>query len=360
MTRSQHPVRRSVVFVLSAMIVVAGPGAALACGGLIAPSGTINLVRTTTLAAYHQGVEHHVTSFEFVGEGQEVGSIVPLPGVPTKVVKGGDWTLQRLLIETQPPVLEAASGDVAVAASAEVLLETEIDALDITVLKGGALAVGTWARDHGFFLPPDAPEVLEFYAERSPIFLAARFDAERAAAQGVRRGEGTPIHVVIPTPRPWVPLRILALGLQGPEIVEADVFLLTDRQPAMLPQTVESNGNEEQRGLLLQTSEQASDSLMQDLQADSRMGWLPEQDMWLTYVRVSERADKLTHDLAIDPSGSGQPDPVAAGLTRPIAPPSPAGLPWIAVATVALAVVACVGLSLLASRRRRSRFGRPA
>ena len=80
------------------------------------------------------------------------------------------------------------------------LLETEIDALDITVLKGGAVAVGTWARDHGYFLPPDAPEVLEFYAERSPIFLAARFNAERAAEQGVQRGEGTPIHVVIPTP----------------------------------------------------------------------------------------------------------------------------------------------------------------
>ncbi len=30
-----------------------------------------------------------------------------------------------------------------------------------------------WATDHGFRLPPDAPEVLEFYAERSPIFLAA-------------------------------------------------------------------------------------------------------------------------------------------------------------------------------------------
>ena len=39
---------------------------------------------------------------------EEVGSIIPLPGVPTKVVKGGDWTLQRLLIETQPPAPESA------------------------------------------------------------------------------------------------------------------------------------------------------------------------------------------------------------------------------------------------------------
>ena len=54
--------------------------------------------------------------------------------------------------------------------------------------------------DHGYFLPPDAPEVLDFYAERSPIFLAARFNAERAANQGVQTGQGTPVHIVIPTP----------------------------------------------------------------------------------------------------------------------------------------------------------------
>ena len=66
------------------------------------------------------------------------------------------------------------------------LLETQIDALDITVLKGGAVAVGTWAEDHGFFLPPDAPEVLDFYAQRSPIFMAARFNLDRVKDQGVR------------------------------------------------------------------------------------------------------------------------------------------------------------------------------
>ena len=360
MSGNRHRVRRSLLLAVTAAIVVAGPaGAALACGGLVTPNGTINLLRTTTLAAYHQGVEHYVTSFEFAGEGREVGSIVPLPGVPTKVVKGGDWTLQRLLIETQPPVPEAAFlADAVAAAPAEVLLETEVDALDITVLEGGAVAVGTWASDHGFFLPPDAPEVLEFYAERSPIFLAARFNAERAADQGVQRGEGTPIHVVIPTPRPWVPLRILALGRQPSEIVAADVFLLTDMAPAMLPQAIEPTGDEDQRGLILRTSEQASDSLMRDLRSDSRMGWLPEQDMWLTQVQVNQRADLLTHDLAIDPSGFGQPDPVAAGLARPLPPASAATAPWAVVAAVVIggALVLFAGLR----ERRGHGFGRPA
>ncbi|MGZ8614608.1 MAG: DUF2330 domain-containing protein [Actinomycetota bacterium] len=361
MSGKRHRLRRSAIVVLSTTILVAGPaGAAWACGGLVTPNGTINLVRTTTLAAYHRGIEHYVTSFEFAGEGQEIGSIIPLPGVPTKVVKGGDWTLQRLVIETQPPAPESGLFAVAADGAAEVLLETEIDSLDITVLKGGALAVGTWARDHGYFLPPDAPEVLEFYAERSPIFLAARFNAGRAAEQGVQRGEGTPIHVVIPTPDPWVPLRILALGRQASEIVQADVFLLTDVAPAMLPQAIEPNGDEDQRGLILRTSEQASDSLMSDLRSDARMGWLPEQDMWLTQVQINERADLLTHDLAIDASGFGHPDPVAAGLARPMRTTTADAIPWVAVAAVTLgaALAAAVGFALFVRPGRGIR--RPA
>ena len=40
--------------------------------------------------------------------------------------------------------------------------------------------------------------------------------------------------LTIPTDEPWVPLRILGLGLEGSELVEADVFLLTDDQPQLL------------------------------------------------------------------------------------------------------------------------------
>ena len=43
------------------------------------------------------------------------------------------------------------------------------------------------------------------------------------------------MHVVIPTPNPWVPLRILGLGAAADAPVEADVYLLTDIEPAMLP-----------------------------------------------------------------------------------------------------------------------------
>src|SRR5438093_5350176 len=91
---------------ISLLLAVVAP--AFACGELIGPNGAVNLLRTTTLAAYHDGIEHYVTAFQFAGGGGAFGSIVPLPGVPTDVVRGGDWTLQRLVRETEPQLLREA------------------------------------------------------------------------------------------------------------------------------------------------------------------------------------------------------------------------------------------------------------
>src|SRR5207244_919241 len=123
--------------VAAALIVTAQPAAA--CAGLIGPNGAVNLLRTTTFAGYHDGIEHYVTSFQFAGGSGQFGSLIPLPGVPDKVEKGGDWTLQRLIRETNPIVRNDARSLFAVAApqGVQVLMEVRIDALDITVLKGG-------------------------------------------------------------------------------------------------------------------------------------------------------------------------------------------------------------------------------
>jgi hypothetical protein len=334
-------------------MVLGSSAAAFACGGLVAPNGTISLLRTTTLAAYHRGIEHYLTSFSYAGKVDgSLGAITPLPGVPTRVIKGGDWTLQRLEIEVAPPIAEdavALAGASASAAPARVLLETTVDALDVTVLEGGAVAVGNWAREHGFFLPPDAPEVLDFYATRSPIFMATRFNAERAARQGLVPGQGIPVHVVIPTPNPWVPLRILTLGRQPGDLVQADVFLLTDREPTLLP----AAGDSTARGLTLARSERASAALMTDLASDSRSHWIPRSPMWLSFLQVDARAGDLTYDLAIDASGYGHPDPVAAGFSLPALPPAPDGASSTAVLWFALAL----GLLAFAVRRRAAAIG---
>src|SRR5438270_1365336 len=140
---------RRCAFVLAITAVVAVPAsAAFACGGLIGPRGAVNLTRTTTLAAHHDGIEHYVTAFNYAGGGGAFGSIVPLPGMPTKVEKGGAWTLQRLQREAQPPQREAAFAASASDGNAQEVYKTRIDALDITVLKGGSAAVRSWATAH--------------------------------------------------------------------------------------------------------------------------------------------------------------------------------------------------------------------
>jgi Uncharacterized protein conserved in bacteria (DUF2330) len=306
--------RMVVVGALAAVpIAVWGAAPAAACGGLVGENGTIELLRTTTLAAYTGGVERYVTAFEFTGEGKEVGSIVPLPDVPTKVERGGDWTLQRLAQEVAPPVEERLSADVAAEAAggAEVILETQIDALDITVLKGGGDEVGEWAVDNGFLLTPDAPEVLDYYAQRSPVFMAARFDARRAQELGQGAGDSTPIMATIPTDNPWVPVRILGLGLDGSQNVEADVFLLTDDEPELL-----AGGT----GLTLDRSEAASDLLLSDLRSDVGMEWVPD-GMWLSYMKLAAPAAELDYDLAVSATPGVTPSLVDAGVPEPEAIP---------------------------------------
>jgi hypothetical protein len=325
----------------------------LACGGLIGPNGAVNLLRTTTLAGYHDGVEHYVTAFQFAGGGGAFGSITPLPGIPTSVVKGGDWTLQRLIRETEPLTLEAvpaAAGD-ALRASAVELMKVKIDALDITVLKGGAADIGSWAKDHGFRLPPDAPEVLDFYAARSQIFLAAAFDADAAANRGQQVGDGTPVHITIPTANPWVPLRILALGKAGQETIQADVYLLTDRAPALLPAPTGDNG------IRLDHSAAATDSLLTDLRTDRGMDWVPATS-WLTKVAVDGTAAQLGYDLAIDASGAGRPSAVDAGFTMPgaVVPAAPVDLSRLLLA-LGFVGLGLVGIGMIS--RGRPSAGRP-
>jgi hypothetical protein len=334
--------RRRIVVVgaLAAVpIAVLGAAPAGACGGLVGENGTIELVRTTTLAAYSGGVERYVTAFEFTGEGEEVGSIVPLPDVPTKVERAGDWTLQRLAQEVAPPERLAADGateEVALTAGAEVILETQIDALDITVLEGGGDEVGKWAVDNGFLLTPDAPEVLDYYAERSPVFMAARFDAQRAQELGQGAGDSTPIMATIPTDDPWVPVRILGLGLDGSQNVEADVFVLTDDEPELL-----AGGT----GLTLDRSERASDLLLSDLRSDVGMEWVPD-DMWLSYMKLAAPASELDYDLAVSATPGVTPSLVDAGVPEPEAIPvgptdsGPEWWPLVAGAAAGAAVLA--------------------
>jgi len=238
-----------------------------------------------------------------------------------------------------------------------VLQEVRIDALDLTVLSGGGPDVAVWAEEHGFRLSPDAPEVLDFYASRSPVFLAAVFDSAAAAERGQTFGDGTPVHITIPTDNPWVPLRILGLGKQAEELILADVFLLTDIGPEFLPAV----GN----GMSLAYYGQASDLLLDDLRADAGMGWIPKS-AWLTKLEVFSPTRELRYDLAVDASGEGTPSLMRTGVfALRNAESSPSSLPdtgdspgtavsdWLQLAAVGTSALAFLAFFVWYSSSRR-------
>jgi hypothetical protein len=346
-------VRRVSVFLaatLAALIALAP--AAGACGFLVSPNGAVDLERATTLAAYFHGVEHYVTSFEFSDVTASFGSIIPLPGRPTTVERAGDWTLQRLEREVNPPVPRAfdssAEADSASASGVAVLSRTQIDSLSITVVEGGGRDVAKWAVANGFALPKDVPQVLDFYSRRSPYFALTKFDARAALAKGLRNGDGVPVHFAIPRANPWVPLRILAAAKDADEIVNADVFLLTENKPTMLTGA----------GLVLAKSEPASTQLLDDLRSDKHSSWIPDH-AWLTYLKVDVPAGDLTYDLAIDTTSRHDPSIVDTGITtfkqiaalHPIARPDP-GWAWAASLAAAIALLVIITLGTVAVVRR--------
>src|SRR5215471_436302 len=196
---------------------------ALACGGLVAPDGDVHLDRATTFVAWHGGVEHYVTSFSFSGTSDDVGWIVPLPAVPDSIEAAGRWTLQRLELAFNPaPRFALADG--AAAAPATVLQQVQVEALDITVLKGSGQEVIDWCNQNGFTLPTETKDHLLGYAQGSPIFMAAKYDNAAARARGMHSGDGVPLLITMHTPQLWVPLEVLA---NDDDSVNADLFLLT-------------------------------------------------------------------------------------------------------------------------------------
>ena len=98
-------------------------------------------------AGYHDGVEHYVTAFEFAGGGGAFGSLIPLPGVPSSVEgRRLDAPAPHPRDEPAPIAPRVRCRGAAAAAGAEVIMKVKIDALDITVLKGGGADVGAWAK----------------------------------------------------------------------------------------------------------------------------------------------------------------------------------------------------------------------
>ena len=323
---------------------------AAACGGLVAPNGAVRLSRATTLVAYHAGVEHYLTSFAYQGVEPGIGWIVPLPAVPDSVTEGGSWTLQRLQREVAPPRLEAlAFAGAAAKASADVLLQTRVRALDITVLRGSGQAVIDWCTRSGFVLPAETRDHLLAYAKASPVFMAARYDILAAAQRGQVSGDGTPVLITMHVPHLWVPLEVLA-GDDGP--VDADLFLLTDGRPttgtvhALLTGSSEGDDLPGAPGFTVQRQEDMPPTLRADLASDRNMAWVPQSGV-LTYLRLHAPGDTVDYDMSVTRTGLMRLDPLGAGAAAVDTPPQPRFTP-AGDAAATLPALAATGAALLA------------
>jgi hypothetical protein len=357
---------------VAATMLAIGVQSAAACGGLVARNGAVRLDRATTFVAWHDGVEHYLTSFSYQGVATDVGWIVPLPAVPSSIEPGGRWTLQRLVREFSPPVAVFDTGGGLRAAtsgsSAEVLQQTTVEAVDLTVLRGSADQVLEWCKQNSFALNDETRAHIQSYAKASPIFMAARYNTEKAQQLGRFRGDGTPVLITMPTQRMWVPLEVLA---NAEDPVNADVFLLTDTRPStglqfgVLGIPTNSIGDElpGAPGFVVQQQKRMTEQLHTDLANDRNMSWVPSTG-WVTHLTLNAPSPTVIYDMNVEGDGAIRLVSFATTPGHASSNPPEAFQPHPHMATSSLlAMIAVFGTPLVAAavvlgmrmRRRRAR-----
>lgn len=337
---------------------------ALACGGLVAPDGDVRLGRAATLIAWHNGIEHYLTSFTYEGSVKNLGWVVPLPAVPLKIEDGGAWTLQRLARETHPAPTGLTTAQVEFAgASAQVLQQVKIEALNVTVLRGSGQAVLDWCAQNGFAVDGDTRAHLLTYASASPIFMAAKYDTAAAQARGQHSGDGVPLLITMRTAQPWVPLEVLALDGQQ---VHADLYFLTDEPlnssavGAVAGQSSVGSTVAGAPDLKIAYQEPMNASLYHDLSTDRNMGWV-RSDGWLTYVSLDAPSLAVRYDLSISRDGVFKALPFGAAQAKTLEraipgwlPRLPIGTPEVVCALALAALTAWAALAYIGWRPRHS------
>jgi hypothetical protein len=335
---------------------------ALACGGLVAPDGDVRLAKATTFVAWSAGVEHYVTSFAYTGAVADVGWIVPLPAIPMSITEAGAWTLQRLEREFAPPNLELAQAAVPYAAgfpAAIVVEQVQVEALDVTVLKGSGQAVIDWCRHNGFLVSAEIENHLLRYAGSSPIFMAAKYNTSIALQRHQQAGDGVPLLITMHTPQLWVPLEILAN--EGAP-VNADLFLLTDKplltQSGLPVLSASQDGAviDGAKGFTVAGAEPMNASLHHDLSIDRNMSWVPASG-YVTYLTLNAPGADVSYDLGVDANNVirlmsfGTPLANLAGANATIPPPPDPSALLFPLLLIAATLIVVIPVSVTAWRR---------
>ena len=164
---------------------------------------------------------------------------------------------------------------------------------------------------------PTRPRSSTSTASRSQIFMAARFDASRAAELGQTAGDGTPIMLTIPTDA--------ALGAAAdPEPRPRGRAARGGRR--LPPHRRGARAAGRRPGLRLERSEPADDLLLDDLRSDVGMEWVPERDVVHLPRRSTPRPATSTTTWPSPPTAARCPPSPTPGSSAPEARPvRPAG-----------------------------------
>jgi hypothetical protein len=186
-----------------------------------------------------------------------------------------------------------------------VLQQVQVEALNVTVIKGSGREILTWAAQNGFFLNEETQGHLLAYANGSPIFMAAKYDTQAAQARHQIQGNGVPLLITMKTAHPWVPLDVLAIDGQQ---VQADLYFLTDMPlntsdiNAKIGHSAVGSEIPGATGFKVAFQEKMTDQLYQDLSSDRNMGWV-QQNSWFTYLSLNAPSEAVTYDMGISNDG---------------------------------------------------------
>ena len=171
-------------------------------------------------------------------------------------------------------------------------------------MRGSGQAVLDWAADNGFAVDAETRLHVMHYAMGSPVFMAAKYNAERAQQQRLLFGDGAPVLITLKIAHPWIPFEVLAAGQQ----VQADLYLLSDKPVntsewrALIGQSGVGSSVQGAEGFTMEFQEKMTDGLYKDLSSDKNMGWV-RRDSWLTYLTLNAADTKVTYDMSVTPMG---------------------------------------------------------
>ena len=177
--------------------------------------------------------------------------------------------------------------------------QVQVEALDVTVLKGSGQAVIDWCTHNGFLVSPEIEAHLLRYASSSPVFMAAKYNTSLALQRHQQAGDGVPLLITMHTPHLWVPLEILA-NAGAP--VNADLFLLTD-QPVHIANGVAVTSIRRRRhaghrpGSRLPARADDHEPPPRSL-VDRNMSWVPAHG-YVTYLTLNAPGATVTYDLGV-------------------------------------------------------------